>query len=431
MTTQEAAMRKALEALKLARSSHGMYLMSDPPQDAWKVHRVDSTIVEAIESLRTALAQQGEQQPVCAGCGIPEGDVHISTCQSGKWPLRVSNGDTATPAPQPLTDKEQIALNKRELFARMEAPVAWVWNPASIEWEKVRSFGHWQQGALYAFGPTQPGPIAAPAPQPAQSNQVLIDALKLCYEHCRVYHPEVETNNVGQAVRAALQSAQPVAWTHSCNALCTDGLELWCDHCPHCGKPRTTHAEQWPPGLITDIVLTVTALHKEVDIGWSPDARSHLSRLSTSIGMLATTHPAPQPAHEGGKPQLPPFQPCTAGAMCLDCQPRGASDECPDATAWTDGKGYATTSKTIAEHHAADGEQMMELVARGCAYCNHPMYLGRACKNCGRDVAPPVVKTCETCAHLKQGKLPGVSIHDETCYECSEYYANKWEAENE
>ena len=43
--------------------------------------------------------------------------------------------------------------------------MAWVWNPASIEWEKVRAFGHWQQGALYAFGPTQPEPLAAPAPQ--------------------------------------------------------------------------------------------------------------------------------------------------------------------------------------------------------------------------------------------------------------------------
>lgn len=30
-----------------------------------------------------------------------------------------------------------------------------------------------------------------------------------------------------------------VAWTHSCNALCMDGLELWCDRCPHCCKPRT------------------------------------------------------------------------------------------------------------------------------------------------------------------------------------------------
>jgi hypothetical protein len=35
----------------------------------------------------------------------------------------------------------------------------------------------------------------------------LLEALKLCYEHCRVYHPEVELNNVGQAVRHAIDAA--------------------------------------------------------------------------------------------------------------------------------------------------------------------------------------------------------------------------------
>ncbi len=37
-------------------------------------------------------------------------------------------------------------------------------------------------------------------------------------------------------------------------------------------------------------------------------------------------------------------------------------------------------------------------------------------------------KPCHACAHYQQGKRPGVSIHDETCYGCSEYYTNKWEA---
>lgn len=41
------------------------------------------------------------------------------------------------------------------------------------------------------------------------------------------------------------------------------------------------------------------------------------------------------------------------------------------------------------------------------------------------------VKTCETCAHFEHGKRPGVRVHDETCYECNKYYANKWEAKNE
>ena len=26
-------------------------------------------------------------------------------------------------------------------------------------------------------------------------------------------------------------------WTHSCPVLCLDGVELWIDRCPHCGRP--------------------------------------------------------------------------------------------------------------------------------------------------------------------------------------------------
>ena len=57
-----------------------------------------------VEDHAKALAQHKEQQPVCHGCGIPAGDVHMSTCKSGKWPSRVSNGDTAAPAPQPASE---------------------------------------------------------------------------------------------------------------------------------------------------------------------------------------------------------------------------------------------------------------------------------------------------------------------------------------
>lgn len=67
-------------------------------KDALPTHAM--LINKHIRELRIALAQQGEQQPVCHGCGIPAGDVHMSTCKSGKWPSRVSNGDTAAPAPQ-------------------------------------------------------------------------------------------------------------------------------------------------------------------------------------------------------------------------------------------------------------------------------------------------------------------------------------------
>lgn len=39
------------------------------------------------------------------------------------------------------------------------------------------------------------------------ASKKLAEALQLCYDHCRLYHPEVETNNVGEAVREALYSA--------------------------------------------------------------------------------------------------------------------------------------------------------------------------------------------------------------------------------
>jgi len=39
------------------------------------------------------------------------------------------------------------------------------------------------------------------------------------------------------AVMAKLREQEHVYWTHSCNVLCLDNVELWIDRCPHCGKP--------------------------------------------------------------------------------------------------------------------------------------------------------------------------------------------------
>lgn len=46
---------------------------------------------------------------------------------------------------------------------------------------------------------------------PRETWDALREVLKLCYEHCRVYHPEVDTNNVGQSVRQALTAANAVS----------------------------------------------------------------------------------------------------------------------------------------------------------------------------------------------------------------------------
>ena len=116
MTTLREAAKQALEALEHIQRCIGLATATIHQGSAtWRqsedaiasikaalAQQDESAQVQYLKSeLAHALAQHREQQPVCHGCGIPAGDVHMSTCKSGKWPSRVSNGDTAAPAPQP------------------------------------------------------------------------------------------------------------------------------------------------------------------------------------------------------------------------------------------------------------------------------------------------------------------------------------------
>ena len=133
MTTLQEAAQNALEALErigkdfVCRSAH--HAKKDQ-HSAFAECPVVVRHTDAIKDLRSALAQHGEQQPVCHGCGIPAGDVHMSTCKSGKWPSRVSNGDTAAPAPQAQDWKKEpeyvppLVKWAQEQPAQGE-PVAW------------------------------------------------------------------------------------------------------------------------------------------------------------------------------------------------------------------------------------------------------------------------------------------------------------------
>ena len=164
MTTLQDAARKALKALEVATTP----LAKDRQE-----------VLTAMYDLRTALAQQREQQPVCHGCGIPAGDVHMSTCKSGKWPSRVSNGDTAAPAPQA---QEPTAWRTEALkWIRRKAEdqrATNEQNPRHAEaypsWgERVRQW-HWLADELEleqnstSFGLE---PYQEPAPQSAQGGQ--------------------------------------------------------------------------------------------------------------------------------------------------------------------------------------------------------------------------------------------------------------------
>ena len=77
------AMKQALEALELALRNHGVMLLSDPPQDAWKTYGVESNARQAITALSQAIAKAEKQEPACPHIDEPLGCYRIR-CQLGR-----------------------------------------------------------------------------------------------------------------------------------------------------------------------------------------------------------------------------------------------------------------------------------------------------------------------------------------------------------
>lgn len=55
--TKDEALKLALVALENAVRYHNIMLMADPPQDAWKYHKVEDNAKQAITAIKKALAQ--------------------------------------------------------------------------------------------------------------------------------------------------------------------------------------------------------------------------------------------------------------------------------------------------------------------------------------------------------------------------------------
>ena len=131
------------------------------------IYREIAKLRDGIAAAPAPQAQQGE--PVCAGCGIPAGDVHMSTCKSGKWPSRVSNGDTDTPAPQAQQGEPEVLAHDNCRAERICG--IWCGNSACVS--------H----------------TAAPAPQPAQGESLNLarEVLKLnaLWNKSTVQAPEI------------------------------------------------------------------------------------------------------------------------------------------------------------------------------------------------------------------------------------------------
>lgn len=124
MTYLETAARQALEALENARDSHGLMLMSDPPQDAWKYYKVDDKIRNAAEVLRSALEARTQEECVCACGDIYPADSYEAGYLHGAG--RCSNCDALEARREPTdSDNRNAAINNRlyELAGLKAAPV--------------------------------------------------------------------------------------------------------------------------------------------------------------------------------------------------------------------------------------------------------------------------------------------------------------------
>ena len=98
------AMKQWLEALEKTLRYHGVMLLSDPPQEAWKYHRVEQTVLDAITSLRQAIAEAEKQEPLKYTV-----NVKCASCSSAE----TYDMTIGTPQRQPLTDEEAHNIGER------------------------------------------------------------------------------------------------------------------------------------------------------------------------------------------------------------------------------------------------------------------------------------------------------------------------------
>ncbi len=108
-------MKQALDALELALNGHGVMLLSDPPQDAWKTRNVESKVWDAITALRAAI-EQAEKPVAWMYDFMADNEVIRDWITQSQDDIRRENGFNVRPlyaAPRQwvgLTDEELDAI---------------------------------------------------------------------------------------------------------------------------------------------------------------------------------------------------------------------------------------------------------------------------------------------------------------------------------
>lgn len=154
------------------------------------------------------------RQALLAAAPAPEADLSHSVLAES---ILGHLGFACAPSMEPGADARRDVLAEK-LAGWLAAPapeaeqVAWVWNPASVAWERVRVYGHWTQGALYAFGPLPPDPLV----EPAQAQQSAVATLERLGYECKG----------GELWRPPLGHAPPCAKPEVQQPLTDDQLDL-------------------------------------------------------------------------------------------------------------------------------------------------------------------------------------------------------------
>jgi len=109
MSTLREAAQQALEALELALRCHGVMLLSDPPQDAWKYHGVEADANKAITALRDAIAEAEKQGPFGYFQYAPHFDAWVQN--------RDSNEGVAFYTAPPAAQRQWVGLTEQDFSA--------------------------------------------------------------------------------------------------------------------------------------------------------------------------------------------------------------------------------------------------------------------------------------------------------------------------
>ena len=125
-----ATAQQALEALENAVRYHGIMLMADPPQDAWKYHRVEDNAKQAITALREALAQP-EQEPVAWNVIDPTGNILATEKNAIRGWARVNGYKPTVEGLLGLHELGWRVLPTSLPAAPEQEPVAWRYHPVS------------------------------------------------------------------------------------------------------------------------------------------------------------------------------------------------------------------------------------------------------------------------------------------------------------